>query len=60
MNNPAIEKFVTIWLTVNAAALVVLAVMSYVGAILILEGVAWLDRWLMKSEHKRTENLDLD
>lgn len=46
-----IAEFVVLWAIVNGAAVVVLAVLSYVSSIWILDGLAALDRRMDKSQN---------
>jgi hypothetical protein len=52
MNSPAIADFVTQWVIVNVAAMIVLAVLSYISSVLILDWLASLDRWMYARRHK--------
>jgi hypothetical protein len=52
MNPSGIPVFVTMWLVVNAGALLVLGVLSYVSSVLALAWLASFDKWMYLREHK--------
>lgn len=56
--DPDIAKLVTSSLAVNSAALLVLAVLSYFGSALALNGLAWLDRKLNPSHREEPPSND--
>jgi hypothetical protein len=56
MNVNLIPKLVEMWLAVNLAALLVLAVMSYVSSVFILDWLESFDRWLSAREHGNLES----
>lgn len=58
-NNPEIGDMVTKYLAMNAAAIVVLAVLSYVSSVLLLAWLESLEKWWNASERKRYGNLSL-
>jgi hypothetical protein len=53
MNITEIASFVTLWLILNVAALLVLAVLSYFTSRWALEALPWLERMLLRLERAR-------
>lgn len=51
----ATAEVVSSWLVVNIGALVVLVVLSVVGSILALDGLAAWDKWMMAAQEKRLQ-----
>jgi hypothetical protein len=56
--NSEIAEVVTMIVTVNAAAVVLLIVLSFVGSALALEGLAKLDTWIRLREGKRPSPIE--
>jgi hypothetical protein len=48
-----IGEVVSLLVAVNAAALVVLVILSFVGSALALDGLEKLDSWLRRRDHRR-------
>jgi hypothetical protein len=53
MNTTHIAEVVKMLLAVNVAAMIILAVMSYVSSIFILNWLESLDRWLSAPDRNR-------
>ncbi len=50
MDSSGVAAFVVLIVVVNVGALVVLAVLSYLGSVWALRGLAALDRWMDASQ----------
>jgi hypothetical protein len=57
MSIPLDPEVITLLVAVNIAALLVLGVLSYFGSRLALDALAALDRRMMASQKKRTDQL---
>ena len=59
MNINDIPQLLLAWVAVNIGATIVLAVLSYVSSVWVLDGLAALDRRMDASLHERVERLRL-
>jgi hypothetical protein len=55
--NADIAEVVTMIVAVNAAAVVVLVVLSFIGSMLALDGLAKLDEWMRRRDEKPPSSL---